>query len=310
MQTLRLGSKGSDVMAVQEALNARMTPPNNTLTRPALDALVVDGDFGSRTKAMVVEFQRLNGLVYDGIVGKDTSFLLLPFIAFSGVLRGHGLIVGRGSPNVQVAPSVAGLATLAGLTSGRFPFMSTPGVISITQDPDFVPTPQPEALTLDLTITQGGKREFTPWFVLKPEEPEGAKAFTTVSVEGTILRKKGFEFGGELEFSRQVVANGERGWEWEATLFGKYQVSKEIGPVTVGLGPIVEASVKAGLKTEVSAGGEAEVSISLVKDTLDLAVGGKVAGQWAIQEGNVQAGAEIGAGLKLRWDIVRLPGRR
>src|SRR5262249_58199332 len=60
---IRLGSKGADVRAVQDVLNfhiRRLTP------------LVVDGDFGSQTQSRVIEFQRVNHLQVDGIVGPET----------------------------------------------------------------------------------------------------------------------------------------------------------------------------------------------------------------------------------------------
>ena len=52
---LKIGDRGDDVKAVQEALG-----------------IVADGDFGPMTKAAVVAFQKKNGLYADGIVGKQT----------------------------------------------------------------------------------------------------------------------------------------------------------------------------------------------------------------------------------------------
>jgi hypothetical protein len=60
---VKQGCKGADVRAIQDVLNfhiRRMAP------------LGVDGDFGSQTHARVVEFQRVNSLVPDGIVGPLT----------------------------------------------------------------------------------------------------------------------------------------------------------------------------------------------------------------------------------------------
>ena len=57
------GNKGEDVRAVQDVLNfhiRRLTP------------LVVDGAFGPLTHARVVEFQKVNALKADGIVGPRT----------------------------------------------------------------------------------------------------------------------------------------------------------------------------------------------------------------------------------------------
>ena len=53
--TLRRGSKGAEVSAVQ-----------------ALLKIVVDGDFGGQTEEAVKRFQRVNGLADDGVVGPNT----------------------------------------------------------------------------------------------------------------------------------------------------------------------------------------------------------------------------------------------
>jgi hypothetical protein len=60
---VRQGSKGEDVRAIQDVLNFHIR---------RLDPLVVDGDFGPRTHARVVEFQKVNQLTADGIVGPRT----------------------------------------------------------------------------------------------------------------------------------------------------------------------------------------------------------------------------------------------
>src|SRR5437879_8012721 len=78
---IKQGSKGADVRAIQDVLNFHIR---------RLTALKVDGDFGPRTHARVVEFQKSNQLKPDGIVGPKTlgklfeeealpiSFALLP----------------------------------------------------------------------------------------------------------------------------------------------------------------------------------------------------------------------------------------
>lgn len=61
-RTLRKGSKGEDVVYLQQLLNAKR------------DGAVIDEDgiFGSATQALVEAFQREHGLVVDGIVGPLT----------------------------------------------------------------------------------------------------------------------------------------------------------------------------------------------------------------------------------------------
>lgn len=61
MLTIRLGSKGEDVKALQKALG-----------------ITIDGVFGQNTHNAVVAFQKANGLVADGIVGSKTWAMLIP----------------------------------------------------------------------------------------------------------------------------------------------------------------------------------------------------------------------------------------
>lgn len=63
--TIRRGSTGDAVRALQEALNRWLTAQRR---RP----LTVDGDFGTNTRAAVVAFQLDRGLDADGIVGPLT----------------------------------------------------------------------------------------------------------------------------------------------------------------------------------------------------------------------------------------------
>ena len=58
--TIKMGSKGPDVMNLQTILNSKGY------------SLVVDGEFGPSTQAAVNNFQRANGLTDDGIVGPKT----------------------------------------------------------------------------------------------------------------------------------------------------------------------------------------------------------------------------------------------
>ena len=58
------GSRGDPVRAVQRQLNARTS------------SLAVDGRFGPQTALAVRQFQQANGLLVDGIVGRDTWFAL------------------------------------------------------------------------------------------------------------------------------------------------------------------------------------------------------------------------------------------
>ena len=60
---VKQGSKGADVRAIQDVLNFHIR---------RVSPLAVDGDFGPRTQARVIEFQKANQLTADGIVGPRT----------------------------------------------------------------------------------------------------------------------------------------------------------------------------------------------------------------------------------------------
>lgn len=61
MQTVKKGSKGSDVSALQAKLNA-----------VGNYGLIVDGVFGAKTDTALRDFQKKNGLSVDGIAGPKT----------------------------------------------------------------------------------------------------------------------------------------------------------------------------------------------------------------------------------------------
>ena len=63
-RTLRAGDVGADVRALQDVLNFHIR---------RLAPLAVDGNFGPKTKARVIDFQRANGLSDDGIAGPNTN---------------------------------------------------------------------------------------------------------------------------------------------------------------------------------------------------------------------------------------------
>src|SRR5437879_4903627 len=65
--TLSIGSSGDDVRKLQRLLNSRLYGGA---------FLKVDGRFGSRTLAAVLEFQKRSALLSDGIVGRKTWFRL------------------------------------------------------------------------------------------------------------------------------------------------------------------------------------------------------------------------------------------
>lgn len=64
--TIKEGSKGAAVSEAQQLLNSKGSY-----------GLTVDGVFGARTKAAVIDFQSKNGLTADGVVGPQTWAKLL-----------------------------------------------------------------------------------------------------------------------------------------------------------------------------------------------------------------------------------------
>lgn len=64
MDTVKYGSRGEDVIALQNALNA------------AGYTVDVDGIFGKKTKSAVERYQKEHGLSVDGIVGENTWKML------------------------------------------------------------------------------------------------------------------------------------------------------------------------------------------------------------------------------------------
>lgn len=69
---LRLGSKGEAVRAIQEMLNFIGTRVQALEGGDDYVPLALDGDFGKRTEAAVIDFQSQHGLLADGIVGPIT----------------------------------------------------------------------------------------------------------------------------------------------------------------------------------------------------------------------------------------------
>ena len=302
MQVLRLGSSGADVRRLQQALNRCMLVPGNRITSPPLARLQEDGQYGARTGAMVREFQRLNGVTVDGVVGPITSYLIFPFITFTTQLVGTGTIRGRrDGGGGQVALRLPVARRIRRVVPVRFGAAKAKDAPS-GSDPKDDGGDDAEAITVDLSVGSGNGNSFKPWFVLKPsDDTEGPEAEGTISVDSTILRKKGFEFGGGLEFSRQLAGEGKT-WKWAGSISGSYTNIKS-NDGTFALSPIVDASVKEGLTLGTGVGLEA--SVNLLNDFLKLSVGGKVAAEVDPHEGSVQVGPAVSVGLKFKFEALR-----
>ena len=262
-----------------------------------MNRLIEDGSFGPKTQTAVREYQRLNNIKTDAVIGPITSYFIFPYISFEAQFAGRGLIRGKGEQPGQVL-------TAGRLLANRSLFASPlQGGGSKAKETVGDGKEDEDGLTVELSVGAGAKTAFAPWFVLKPNEPpEGAESEVALTVGATILRLKGFEFGGELEFSKKV--SGEGGpWKWEGSIKGEYTNIKTKDE-RFGFSPIVDISVKQGVNLGVGIG--AEGSVQVIKDRLELKVGGKVAMEWDPREANVKAGLEIGANLELKFDVTRL----
>lgn len=91
--SLRLGSRGPSVSALQSRLNAVLTPSPR---------LVADGFFGPNTAQAVKLFQQRNGLTADGVVGPKTA------AALGLSLGGAPVPPPRGGHVIPAPPSGAG----------------------------------------------------------------------------------------------------------------------------------------------------------------------------------------------------------
>jgi peptidoglycan hydrolase-like protein with peptidoglycan-binding domain len=295
MQVLRIGSRGPDVRRVQQALNRCMLPPKNSFTSPPLKRLIEDESFGTKTQAMVREFQRLNQADPDGVVGPITSYLLLPFISFTAQFAGKGRIRGRRGGLDQVGGR---------LPAARVSFTG-PSRVGAAKAKETVAgnDTEDEGITVDVSVGSGNGNSFKPWFVLKPNnDSQAPEAEGTIGVDSTVLRLKGFEFGGGLEFSRPLIAPAGDTWQWAGTISGSY-TNLKTKDGTLSLSPIVDLSVKQGLL--LGAGVGAEASIQLIEDLLQLSVGGKVAAEVDPHDGSLQVGPAVSVGLKFKWEVVR-----
>ena len=109
--TLRRGARGEGVGVLQQKLNAAGAAPT----------LVIDGDFGSKTRAAVVAFQAGNGLAQDGVAGPKTWGALDTAAPGGGrdtAGTEQALVTGEGSPT---GTSITGTTHPTIAPGGSFP---------------------------------------------------------------------------------------------------------------------------------------------------------------------------------------------
>jgi hypothetical protein len=89
--------------------------------------------------------------------------------------------------------------------SRRFPVLGTRSLLAIGDGEN--KEGEPEGVGVEATVAPGFKREFKPWFVLKPEEPEGAKKVR----EGL---RAGVAVGADAEAQRGTQQGPARTFGW------------------------------------------------------------------------------------------------
>ena len=131
--SMRVGSTGAGVRMVQEAIN-KLAP-----TVPGMWQITVDGIFGNNTRDAVMAFQRIFGLVVDGIVGPITWNRLMQEANITAgtpqipPFPGTNLSVGSTGANVRLIQEA--INTLAPLFPGRLWRLTVDGIYgNMTRD--------------------------------------------------------------------------------------------------------------------------------------------------------------------------------
>ena len=131
--SLRVGSAGPNVRMVQEAINklAQITP--------GMWQIAVDGIFGNNTRDAVMAFQRIFGLVVDGIVGPITWTRLMEesntTVTTPQIPSFPGMNLSVGSTGQSVRLVQEAINTLAPLFPGRLWRLTVDGIFgNMTRD--------------------------------------------------------------------------------------------------------------------------------------------------------------------------------
>lgn len=168
-RTLAFGAVGSDVAQLQQQLN-RLPSKQPTLAS--------DGQFGSKTRTRVVEFQSGSGLAPDGVVGPMTWDKLLALLAQA--TQGGGVPVVPGLPGAAYAPLRPLVLTIAQQCMGKVDFSVTPG--GKPKGLDFLIEMFRFAANVQLTEANfrkdgNGPWIWTPWVGLKTQQKSWCGVF-------------------------------------------------------------------------------------------------------------------------------------
>ena len=328
IRSLKVGCKGLDVKAVQDALNYRRKPGD--------EFLVLDGDFGTHTRAAVVRFQADHGLDPDGVVGHWTRQALFPLMTFSCYLG-----VSRSGQDYPVATrafnrgSAFGDAKAKGSTEGDLPEpVPVPNQIlpnlKFPNDPADGPMktlglggfslPAPVVARIDLRPSTGLRSSAGRWPVRDAaplaECPGSSNpSFAAVlALQQVYARNKSQDGHAEIALGIQVLApiwaNTKDGLAWGIQPFiqftwadpfwrrGKFHLVAPFAQVT--------AQTDFMLNNPVFGIGLFPVNISFdVSETISIIGQGGIVGTWDVNNSAVRSGPSLrssGAGLSRSRD--------
>jgi hypothetical protein len=252
---LRRGSTGSEVRALQHALNAR---PYVHLTE--------DGIFGPLTEMAVCNFQRRVYLREDGIVGPQTEALLWTRAVFAdAILR---VPLGNTPPGTTVRPTVS-----AGPITQGAPAAPSSGAGVVQQ------------------VGVGGQVAFAPWLVRPLPAPGTPSAPIWSGLVSYALVYRTASSGPHVEFALnpQFLVNSRvqtSDPRWGLQLNGQVMFADLVAPGRWHLiSPFVQATGALAFAPGVSVGGGFaignQVAFDLVPDRLQINLQTGVAAQWA-----------------------------
>ncbi len=168
--TVGYGSYGDPVRQLQQALNQ------------VGYSLEVDGGFGEKTKAAVVDYQKKNGLVVDGVAGSQTM----------GALLG------------QIMSNAATAADSSNKNSGST--SSSKQVLSGVSDETADRLAQLEKGYSASDEVLAAQKEYQSWEALKPKEYESSFAAQLSALYDEIAQRKGFTYDPQKDSAYQRYA--------------------------------------------------------------------------------------------------------
>lgn len=178
MPLLSEGSRGPAVELAQAALNYHANVNEATLD--------VDGNFGSRTKARIIEFQRTAGLSVDGIIGPMTEAVLFASVDVLATLRVVEKVLDLRRPTF-------------GITSNGpiLPPLNVPGLGGGLRPTPAIPMPK---LMLSMPMGPGQAANLPP----RPGPGPSGEAIDIFTIKVKLLKDVRLKLNGELEASNDL----------------------------------------------------------------------------------------------------------